>query len=204
MSAFLTSFMESQLEGSAEDYAMDKFNVFANKKYNTKNPFRDVETNKRLKLPEELHPEKSDIKFWKSCQNKAWRDDQCFLSMCGFYMSGGCCAIGTCPLIVLIPVIGPIFMYYIHSKLIKKCQEKRPGLLSDTEVAKMYANIVFDLCISLPPIIGTFFTWMNGCSTRNCTIIYAGLCKQLQQKIVNENHQLKNSSPNVQNSSTQK
>ncbi|KAL6927901.1 hypothetical protein ACO0SA_004524 [Hanseniaspora valbyensis] len=188
MSSFIKSLVASQLEGSAEDYAMDKFNSFANKKYNCKDPFRDPETNKRLKLPEELLPEKADKKFWKKCQNKAWRDDQCFLSICGFYMSGGCCSIGSCPLIVIIPILGPLLMYHIHSKLIKYCQEQRPGMLSEEKIAKMHANIFFDLCISLPPIIGTFFTWLNGCSSRNCAMIYAALCKELQNKRKSQVH----------------
>lgn len=190
MSNLIKSFVESQFESSAEDYAMEKFNAFANKKYNCKDPFRDPETNKRLRLPEELSPQKSDVKFWKRCQNKAWRDDQCFLSICGFYASAGCCSIGSCPLVVLIPIIGPIIMYHIHAKLIRMCQKKRPGMLSDEQIAKMHANIVFDLCIALPPIIGTFFTWLNGCSTRNCTIIYAALCKELQRTARQGRHEV--------------
>ncbi|KAL6931686.1 hypothetical protein ACO0R3_003151 [Hanseniaspora guilliermondii] len=190
MSNFIKSLVESKAEGSAENYAIEKFNAFANKKYQCKDPFRDPETNKRLTLPDELQPSKTDRKFWKQCQNKAWRDDQCFLSICGFYMSAGCLSIGSCPLVVLIPILGPLYMYHIHSKLIKKCQKEQPGLLSEEKIAKMYANIAFDLMIALPPILGTFFTWMNGCSTRNCSMIYNAMCKRLQENMKNDQHSL--------------
>lgn len=190
MSNFIKSLVETQLEGSAQDYVVDKYNDFMGKTYKCKDPFRDAETNKRLKLPEELLPEKADAKFWRKCQNQAWRDDQCFLSLCGFYMSGGCCSIGSCPMVVLIPIIGPLFMYHLHSKLIKMCKEKRPGMLSEDKIAKMYANIFFDLCIALPPIIGTFFTWLNGCSTRNCAMIYTAMCQQLQQNLKHQAHEV--------------
>ncbi|KAL6940766.1 hypothetical protein ACO0QE_004682 [Hanseniaspora vineae] len=183
MSGAIGNFVKGQIEGQLQDYGLEKWNDIAGKKlFKLKDPFRDVETNKRLKLPHELNPSKQDDKLWRSCQNKAWRDDKCFCSYFGFYMD--CCfGIGMCPLVVLIPTIGPFLMYFVHNKLIRMVQKKRPGLIDNTTLAKMHANITFDLLISLPPIIGIFFTWLNGCSTRNCVLIYDCMIRDLQAKM---------------------
>lgn len=195
MSGIVGNFVKGQIEGKMQDYGLEKWNDIAGKKlFKLKDPFRDLQTNKRLGLPRELNPSKQDEKLWRSCQNKAWRDDKCFCSYFGFYMD--CCfGIGMCPLVVLIPTIGPFLMYFVHNKLIRMVQKKRPGLIDNTTLAKMHANITFDLLISLPPIIGIFFTWLNGCSTRNCVLIYDCMIRDLQAKLPQNVQQVQQQQP---------
>lgn len=59
-------------------------------------------------------------------------------------------------------------MYYVHSKLIDMAN-KELDLPADVMV-KLHGNVVFDLLITLPPILGTLLAWLNACSTRNCAI----------------------------------
>ncbi|KAH3901689.1 uncharacterized protein SCODWIG_01045 [Saccharomycodes ludwigii] len=173
----MTSLIEGYLKDTGVDYLTDKWNEVAHDKlFKIKDPFYEPNSRKRLKLPP--NATKKQQKFWKNCQMKAWRDDKCFLSCCGCF-SFGSCGIGMCPLLILIPGIGSALMYYIHMKLITKVQREMPELLTSKQIAKMHSNITFDLLLSLAPVIGSFFTWLNGCSTRNIIIIYQTLCAEI-------------------------
>lgn len=169
-------YIDSFVEGIAQDLAIDKLNGFAEEKFNCKDPYR-YETaegkTKKLKLRE--CATKEEQKEWKWVQKRAWLDDKCFM---GCYPVD--CGVGLGPLVVAIPCIGPILMYAVHARL-----TTRAGMnfkLDSKTVAKLQANILFDLLLSLPPIIGSFFTWMNGCSTRNAAIIYNEIDKRLAQR----------------------
>ncbi|AOA64797.1 hypothetical protein PP7435_CHR4-0576 [Komagataella phaffii CBS 7435] len=155
--------------GAWEDYAGDHFQ--------TKDPYRetlpDGKTRKR-KLPEGAT--KDEKKSWKSIQRRAWIDDKCFL---------GCqpvdCGIGLAPVVAFfIPTLGPIVIYVVHARLIKvACDQFDIGPKLE---AKLHANILFDLLISLPPIIGALLAWLNGCSTRNAALIHSSVAKKIVQR----------------------
>ncbi|QPG76166.1 hypothetical protein FOA43_003552 [Brettanomyces nanus] len=188
------------LKGFAEDFAADKaldnFNQIAVKQIKTKDPYRETlpdGSTKKLKLPS--NATKKEQKSWKKIQRRAWLDDRCFM---GCYPVDCGCGLG--PLAVIIPVIGPYLMYLVHAKLVKMAIQKFD---LDTETqAKLHANILFDLLITLPPIIGSFFSWLNGCSTRNAAIIHTYLSKELITRSRNEEPSLPNETgPNNQSNS---
>lgn len=178
----MSGLIKSAIEGLGQDYLTDKANEYAEEHFQpTKNPY--YETIKlpngeikeiRRKLPKDLFSKK-ESKAWKSVQNKAWSHDR---SMCG------CCCwtdtIGWAPLLALIPVIGPALMYSIHNKLITYA-DKEFHLPVEVK-AKMHGNIMVDLCISLVPILGTLFSWLHTCSTRNAAIVYNFVVKRAVER----------------------
>lgn len=84
-------------------------------------------------------------------------------------------------------------MFAIHGRLVSIADQEFH--LPPSTVTKMHGNIVFDLLISLPPIIGSLFSWMNGCSARNAAMVHTFLVKRerakeeqrLQQMNINTN-----------------
>ncbi|SCU87524.1 LAFA_0E07250g1_1 [Lachancea sp. 'fantastica'] len=169
----MTSLVQGFIENLAENYASDKWNDYAGERFQpTKDPFYEVlpeGKRKRRKLPEYCSPREK--KLWKKLQNRAWKDDRC---LCGcLWVNWG---LGLAPMLSIIPTIGPIIMYSVHSKLISMAD--RELALPAELVAKMHGNILLDLLISLPPVLGVIFAWMNACSTRNCAMIYNHLAKK--------------------------
>ncbi|TID14982.1 hypothetical protein CANINC_004653 [Pichia inconspicua] len=168
------------VQGIAQDYAIDtgmeKWDEFAGKHFNVKDPYRyetpDGET-KKLKLRDSAT--KEEQKCWKWIQKRAWVDDKCFL---GCYPVD--CGIGLGPIVVLLPAIGPYLMYLVHVQLVNKAV-KQFHLDASTQ-AKLHANIIFDLLLTFPPVIGSFLAWLNGCSTRNAAIIHNQVSKMLLQR----------------------
>lgn len=173
------NFIESFVEGVAQDFALDKatekVNSYAEKHVKTKDPYKGPD-GKKLKL----RANATDIeqKNWKWIQKRAWIDDKCFM---GCYPID--CGIGSGPILVAFPCIGPLLMYAAHARLVSRATIDFK--LSNKTVAKLNANILFDLFLTFPPVIGSFFSWMNGCSTRNAAIIYSEIDKML---LVRQNH----------------
>lgn len=169
--------LEDQLE-SIPGYgiAMDKYNDWAGEKFNNTNPFEDEEGNKRV-----LHSQKTTEKerrVWKKVQKSAWVHDKCFLGSCGVGMD---CGLGLVPVAVFfLPGLGPLIMYVIHARLISMAQNELylPGKL----VAKLQTNILVDFLISLPPLIGAFLAWLNGCLTRNAGMLYVYLDRLAEKR----------------------
>lgn len=163
----MSGFIQSTVMGLAQGMAEDKANEYAAENFQfTKDPYYVKLPNgdlKRRKLPE--YCTKQESKNWKKLQTKAWTHDK---SMCG------CCCwtecIGWVPLLAIIPVIGPGIMYTIHNSLIKFADRKF-NLPIELKV-KMHSNIAIDLVISLVPLLGVFFSWLNACSTRNAALVY--------------------------------
>ncbi|ODV66719.1 hypothetical protein HYPBUDRAFT_157841 [Hyphopichia burtonii NRRL Y-1933] len=159
--------IQDQLEGlPGYDIVMDFYNDYAEEHFNNLNPYEDKEGNK-VKLRSKFSTEK-EKKLWKRIQSKAWVHDKCFLGSCGVGMD---CGLGLAPLLVLIlPAIGPIIMFMVHNRLIRAAAEElnMPNKL----VANMETQILIDLIITFPPVIGSFFSWLNSCLTRNAAIIY--------------------------------
>lgn len=163
----MSGFLQSTLLGLGKDYLQDEYQELAGQHFQpTRDPF--YETNKdgkkhRLRLP--YYCTKDESKAWKNVQNKAWMHDK---SVCG------CCCwtsvIGWAPLLALLPVIGPLLMYWVHEQLIELA-DKKYRLPVETKV-KMHGNIVLDLLISLVPVLGSVFAWLHACSTRNAAIVY--------------------------------
>ncbi|EGA85710.1 YLR326W-like protein [Saccharomyces cerevisiae VL3] len=148
----MSGFIKSTLLSLGQDYLEDQYQEFAEQHFQpTRDPF--YETNKdgkkhRRRLP--YYCTKDESKAWKKVQNKAWLHDK---SLCG------CCCwtntIGWAPLLALLPVIGPLLMYWVHDKLIELADD-RYKLPAEIKV-KMHGNIVIDLLISLVPILGSVF-----------------------------------------------
>lgn len=161
--------IEQQLESiPGWGLLMDAFNDYAEEHFNNTNPFEDKEGKKR-RLGLNSSPE--ERKAWKSIQQKAWIHDKCFLGLCGIGLDFG---LGLVPLAVfLLPIAGPIVMYIIHSRILAIAHEHLH--IPVKMEAKMQANIMFDLLISLPPVIGAFFSWLHGCLTRNAGMLYVYL-----------------------------
>lgn len=186
-------FVSSFVEGIAQDYALDtatdKWNEFAEKKFQTKDPYT-YETpegkSKKLKLPE--NATKEEQKMWKWVQRRAWVDDKCFM---GCYPVD--CGIGLGPILVILPAIGPFLMYAVHARMVHKAASFYK--LDAKTFSKLQANILFDLIISFPPVIGSFFTWMTGCSTRNAAIIHTEVTKRLMNR---KNSKMADSSGNLE------
>ncbi|SCV00364.1 LANO_0F06480g1_1 [Lachancea nothofagi CBS 11611] len=169
----MTSLIQGFVESLGQDYATDKWNGYAEARFQpTKDPFYEKMPNgkkKRRKLPDFCS--QKEKKAWKKLQNRAWKDDRC---LCGcLWVNWG---LGLAPLLSIIPTIGPIIMYWVHSKLISMADKELA--LPPEMLAKMHGNIVLDLLISLPPLLGTLLAWMNACSTRNCAMIYNHIAKQ--------------------------
>lgn len=161
---------QEQLEGlPGYDFAMDQFNEYAGEYFNNTNPYEDANGNRRT-LPREQHSDQ-ERRVWKKVQLAAWTHDRCFLGLCGVGMD---CGVGLAPVATLFfPFLGPLAMYVVHARLVSMAQNEL--YLPLTLVAKMQANILFDFLISLPPIIGAFLLWLNGCLTRNAGMLYAYL-----------------------------
>ncbi|EGV60650.1 hypothetical protein CANTEDRAFT_116710 [Yamadazyma tenuis ATCC 10573] len=158
--------LQSQMEGlPGYDILMGFWEDYAGEHLNTIDPYEDENGNKR-RLPSSSSQQEQ--RMWKIVQKKAWAHDKCFLGSCGVGMD---CGVGLAPLVVLFfPVLGPLIMYGVHARLIHVVtnEMKLPGSL----VAKMEANIVVDLLITFPPVIGCFFGYLHSCSTRNAGLIY--------------------------------
>lgn len=175
------NFIESALVSLGQDELINRGQEFAGEHFQpTKDPFYEKSNDgkkHRLRMPDYCTKEES--KNWKAIQNKAWLHDK---GLCG------CCCwaenIGWAPFLAIFPIIGPSLMYSVHSKLIKLA-DKKYDLPAEMKV-KMYSNIAIDLCISLVPILGSVFAWLNACSTRNATMIYNFVCERSLERYNNE------------------
>lgn len=157
----------SQLESlPGYDEAIDWINDKLGSKYQTKDPYFVTDDNgerHKRKLPQDTPKELQ--KAWKRIQRRGWQNDNNFFGCYPINLG-----LGLCPLLALFPVIGQLIMYSLHLRLINIITQQLK--IPDKIQAKMYANVTFDLLISLPPILGSLFTWMNACSTRNLAIIH--------------------------------
>ncbi|GEQ68663.1 hypothetical protein JCM33374_g2331 [Metschnikowia sp. JCM 33374] len=172
--------LQQQLESiPGFDLGLDVFNEIVGEHFNTKNPFEDKHGNKRV-LDSHKNTEK-ERRVWKRVQKRAWVHDKCFVGPCGIGLDCSCCfcvdlGIGLVPLAVFfLPGIGPLVTYVIHARLIAIAQNEL--YLPAKLVAKLQSNILLDLLISLPPLVGAFLAWLNACSTRNAALIYTYLAK---------------------------
>lgn len=166
----------SKLEGvPGYDIAVDWINDKAGEKYQTKDPYyvEILGKKKRRKAPESCTIEEQ--KSWKRVKKRAWLDDRNFFGC--YPLDFG---LGLAPLLALIPVIGPLLMFAVHGRLINIADQQFH--LPDAIIAKMHANVLFDLLISLPPVLGSFFAWMNGCSTRNAALVHTYLVRKEAKK----------------------
>lgn len=69
-------------------------------------------------------------------------------------------------------------MYVLHGRILSLAEEIRiPQALH----AKIASQIFFDFLITLIPILGIFFSYMNQCSTRNAAMIFNHMNKQIQK-----------------------
>lgn len=167
--------LQGQLEGlPGFSVAMDAFNTYAEEHFNGKDPYED-ENGKRRLPPSSTEEER---RLWKTVQLKAWTHDKCFMGSCGVGMD---CGLGLAPLVVLLfPGIGPLVMYGVHARLIHIATQRM--VLPQKLVAKLELQILMDLLITFPPVIGAFFGWLHGCLTRNAAAIYAYMVYVIDQR----------------------
>ncbi|KAK9356559.1 hypothetical protein V1523DRAFT_437567 [Lipomyces doorenjongii] len=153
------------------DIVMDAWNEFAGEKLQTKDPYFEKladGTTRRRKAPEGTSA--SDAIVFKKILSSAWKHDRC---MCGcFWADWG---VGQAPLISLIPVIGPWIMYSLHLRLNSMAEELH---IPATLHVKMTANVTFDFLITLVPVLGAVFSYLNACSTRNAALVHTYLMKR--------------------------
>lgn len=156
--------------------AVDALNDYAGDHFNNTDPFEDDDGHRR-RLDRTIATE-DERRLWKRIQRQAWTHDRCFLGLCGIGLD---CGIGLVPVAVFfVPVLGPLMMYVVHARLIHMAQS---GMVLPLDlVAKMQLNIVFDLLISLPPVVGGFFTWLNGCLTRNAGMLFNYMEKRAHER----------------------
>ena len=174
------SFLQQQLQSFSYNAAMDYYNEYAEEHWNSLDPYEDKEGNRR-RLPNDIST-KEEQKIWRNIQRKAWVHDKCFLGSCGVGMD---CGLGLAPLVVLLfPVLGPLVMYAVHLNLIAEA-ERKVHLPSKLQ-AKLHGNIVLSLIITFPPVIGSFFGWLHGCSTRNAGLLYQYLEFLAQERAQNK------------------
>lgn len=69
-------------------------------------------------------------------------------------------------------------MYVLHGRILSLAEELR---IPQTLHAKIASQILFDFLISVIPILGIFFSYLNQCSTRNAAMIYNHVCNQSKQ-----------------------
>ncbi|ODQ65131.1 hypothetical protein NADFUDRAFT_83201 [Nadsonia fulvescens var. elongata DSM 6958] len=170
--------MDDILSGNNSDYntGVDIWNEYAGEKFNTKDPFEEKLENgetRRRRAPEGSPPEV--VKAWKRIQMMAWTHDRCCM---------GCYPVdlgfGLAPLVSIFPIIGPMFMYCIHAKLITRAEREFP--VPQVLSAKLYSNILVDFLISITPVIGPLLAWLNACSTRNAAMIHTYLKKRAKEQ----------------------
>ncbi|KAK9363024.1 hypothetical protein V1504DRAFT_438252 [Lipomyces starkeyi] len=153
------------------DIVMDAWNEFAGEKLQTKDPFFEKlpdGTTRRRKAPEGTSA--SDAIVFKKILSSAWKHDRC---MCGcFWADWG---LGQAPLISLIPVLGPWIMYSLHLRLNSMAEELH---IPSTLHVKMAANVTFDFLITLVPVLGAVFSYLNACSSRNAALVHTYLMKR--------------------------
>ncbi|KAK9473381.1 uncharacterized protein V1510DRAFT_414895 [Dipodascopsis tothii] len=146
-------------------YAMDAWNTIAGEKFQTKDPYfeENAEGEEVRRLPPPGVSD-SDAEAWKKIVRSAWKHDRC---MCGCFWAD--CGLGQAPLVSLIPVIGPLTMYVLHLRLNRMAEDiKIPTELH----VKMTANVTFDFLMTLIPLLGAVFSYINACSTRNAALVY--------------------------------
>lgn len=170
--------LQDQLEGlPGFGIVQDYWNDYASEKFN-KDPFVDEKTGKKLRLPPDITT-KEEQKMWLSFQRQAWIHDKCFLGSCGVGMD---CGLGLAPFLALFfPVIGPLIMYMVHLNLVHSVNSQLH--IPNKVLAKMEGQIGLDLLLSLPPVLGAFFSWMNLCLTRNAATIYGYMLTTARERV---------------------
>ncbi|KAK9381622.1 uncharacterized protein V2V93DRAFT_367419 [Kockiozyma suomiensis] len=156
------------------DIVMDYWNEYAGEKFQTKDPYFETlpdGSTRRRKAPEGTTP--SDAAVFKHIASTAWKHDRC---MYGCYWADW--GIGQAPLISIIPVFGPWIMYTMHLRLNRMAEDLDiPNKLH----MKMAANVTFDFLLTLVPVLGAVFSYLNQCSTRNAALVHTYLMKKAKE-----------------------
>ena len=163
------------------DITGDYWNDYAEEHFKQGNPYKNEETGKRLTLDHPLSTVQ-EKRLFREVQKRAWFHDKCFLGSCGGSCFWDCdCTIGMAPILVaILPAIGPFIMYAIHARLIQVVSQE--CLIPNKLRGKMESNIFIDMLITFPPIIGGFFSWLNGCLTKNAHLIYCYFMSIAEQR----------------------
>lgn len=115
----------------------------------------------------------NDQKVLKKVRSKAYQLDLVFQCCCG-------CQLGWAGIIGLIPWIGDVICLFLALSIVKKARQIDGGLPKYIE-AQMMANVTFDFCIGLIPIVGDLCDIAYKANSRNYVLL--------------ENYLVKNSKP---------
>lgn len=127
-------------------------------------------------------------------RSRAYQLDLVFQCCCG-------CRLGWAGIIGLIPWIGDVIAFYLAMLLIRKARTIDGGLPKYLE-AQMMANITFDFCIGLIPIVGDLINMAYKANTRNYILLETHLRKHCSNNKTNEPKQsLKTSAKTTQEAS---
>lgn len=118
--------------------------------------------------------------IWKKIIKKAWYHDRNFCNCMPIDLG-----LGMIPIVSIIPMIGSLVAYAMHTNIVKLAS--KAGAPKKVQ-AKMYGNMLTDFLISLVPLLGVLFCWLNGCSTRNAAIFDTWLRKQTVAQLATAGH----------------
>ncbi|KAK9454939.1 hypothetical protein V1511DRAFT_501394 [Dipodascopsis uninucleata] len=168
--------LSSQIENiPGFSYAADAWNEIAGEKFQTKDPYFEElpdGSTRRRKAPDGCTP--SEIATYNLIVSTAWKHDRCLY---GCYWADW--GLGQAPLVSIVPVIGPWIMYTLHLRLNTMADQLHVPVKLQ---AKMYANVTFDFLMTLIPVLGAIFSYINACSTRNAALVHSYLTKVATQR----------------------
>ncbi|ODV91731.1 hypothetical protein CANCADRAFT_30066 [Tortispora caseinolytica NRRL Y-17796] len=90
----------------------------------------------------------------------------------------GCGRFGWTALIGILPVVGDIINAWLSWKFIMLCEKVNGGLPADVK-SKMVANVLVDIGLGLIPLLGTIFSAVYKCNSRNCLILEKHLLRRV-------------------------
>lgn len=128
----------------------------------TKDPFFEKIDDKQVRRKPPPNTSEQQRQLWKKMIKRAWYHDRNFCNCLPIDLG-----LGMIPIVTILPLIGPWICYTMHGELIKIAADAgAPKKL----LAKMGGNVTFDFLISICPVLGSIFCWMNACSTKNAAL----------------------------------
>ncbi|KAG5360783.1 putative membrane protein [Yarrowia sp. B02] len=166
--------IETVGESVGLDYVQGKVGDIAGHHLNQDPYFHEDEQGNQKKLKAPPGCTEYQTKKWKELKQTAWNHDRC---CCGCFWAD--CGVGLCPIVCIIPVIGPILMWAMRGHIVTLAKDL--GCPESVQM-KMNSNILIDFLLGLVPVLGPWFAWLNGCSTRNAAIAHNWLAKDVEKK----------------------
>lgn len=115
---------------------------------------------RKRKMPDYLSAK--DARVLASVKRKAYRLDL-QLSLCGLRL-------GWAGVIGLIPWVGDVIAVTLALQIVRKAGTIEGGLPAELRL-RMMANVMFDFCVGLIPIVGDFINVLYKCNLRNFILL---------------------------------